>query len=238
MQRNDDQRNRPRRRPADTDLHDYTGVQRGVYGRYDEDDWQPRERAASREADWDYGNFSAERGSAATAHGDWPREPRFPGERQRGDYRDHYGGERGHHPHEGGYYGAGSEAATRGAGAHGGYAESIGGAPGSGAYGRPRGRPGEDFRGRGPKNYQRSDERLCEDINERLTAAADIDAGDIRVEVNAGTVVLHGYVDRRQTRYRVEDLVERCSGVRDIDNRLRVGPAPADSSAERGEGVP
>ncbi|HEX6178217.1 MAG TPA: RNA-binding protein, partial [Thermoanaerobaculia bacterium] len=43
------------------------------------------------------------------------------------------------------------------------------------------GRP--SFRGRGPKNYQRSDDRIREEVCERLTWADDVDATEIDVNV-------------------------------------------------------
>ncbi|HEU4600597.1 MAG TPA: BON domain-containing protein [Steroidobacteraceae bacterium] len=76
-------------------------------------------------------------------------------------------------------------------------------------------------RGRGPKGYARSDERLREMICERLTDDPRIDASEIDVEVHEQTVKLTGSVPNRQTKYEVEDLVEHC-GAKDIDNQLRV----------------
>ena len=76
-------------------------------------------------------------------------------------------------------------------------------------------------RGRGPKGYMRSDERLLETICERLTDDPRIDAVDIEVDVKQQVVTLRGTVDRRHTKYAVEELVENC-GLRDIDNQLRV----------------
>jgi osmotically-inducible protein OsmY len=100
----------------------------------------------------------------------------------------------------------------------------------SGGYGsgysqvgnRSGGQQQRGFSGRGPKGYTRSDERLREDINERLTDDYAIDAGDISVEVRNGTVTLTGSVDERWMKHHVEDLVDRCSGVQDIENRLTV----------------
>jgi hypothetical protein len=243
MNRNGNDRNRPARPPSPDDLRAYSGVQRGAYGRYDEDDWQPREERG--EEPWGYGDYAAERGLSQNPRGDWSRDrqPYVNADAQRGDYRDHYGNERGH-GREFGYHGSGVDEERRpggqahpgrggfASGAYGGYAEHTSGERGSGAYGHPRGRPGEDFRGRGPKNYVRSDERLREDINERLTADPQIDASEIEVEVQEGHVVLKGTVDRRQTRYRVEDLVDACAGVRDIDNRLGIGPAQTRGSGD------
>ena len=82
---------------------------------------------------------------------------------------------------------------------------------------------GGDYRGRGPKGYQRSDERLQEVICDRLTDDPRIDASDISVEVRDCVVRLTGSVDDRRTKYDVEELVERC-GAKEIDNQLRVQP--------------
>ena len=46
------------------------------------------------------------------------------------------------------------------------------------------------FRGRGPKNYQRSDERIREDVCERLTYDERVDASDVEVDVREGVVRL------------------------------------------------
>jgi osmotically-inducible protein OsmY len=77
-------------------------------------------------------------------------------------------------------------------------------------------------RGKGPKGYTRSDERLKEVICEKLTEDPMIDASEINIEVTGQTVKLTGSVDDRSTKYEVEELVERCGGVKDIDNQLRV----------------
>src|SRR5690606_1350571 len=45
-------------------------------------------------------------------------------------------------------------------------------------------------RGKGPKGYTRSDERIVEDINDRLTDDSYVDAENIEVGVNGGEVVL------------------------------------------------
>jgi hypothetical protein len=83
-----------------------------------------------------------------------------------------------------------------------------------------RGRP--SFRGRGPKNYQRSDDRIREEVCERLTDADDVDATDIDVSVSGGTVTLSGSVDERYAKRRAEDIVESVAGVRDVENSIRI----------------
>ena len=76
-------------------------------------------------------------------------------------------------------------------------------------------------RGKGPKGYQRSDERLKEMICERLREDPDIDASDVTVSVQNSRVTLEGTVDSRRTKNLVEDVAEQL-GVNDVQNNLRV----------------
>lgn len=78
------------------------------------------------------------------------------------------------------------------------------------------------FRGRGPKGYTRSDERIREDVNDRLTDHPSIDATDITVQVREGEVTLEGHVDSRYVKRLAEEVVEDVSGVKDVMNHLRV----------------
>lgn len=96
------------------------------------------------------------------------------------------------------------------------------GGHGDGGRGGASAQPATGFRGRGPKNYQRPDQRIVEDLCERLTDDDDIDASDIEVQVDQGVVTLAGTVGERWMKHRAEDLAGRCSGVRDVDNRIRV----------------
>jgi osmotically-inducible protein OsmY len=81
---------------------------------------------------------------------------------------------------------------------------------------------GTSHTGRGPKGYERSDERLREIICERLTDDPWIDASDVTIEVANKTVKLSGTVNNRQTKYEIEELIERTTNVREIDNQLKV----------------
>jgi hypothetical protein len=74
----------------------------------------------------------------------------------------------------------------------------------------------------GPKGYQRSDERLREDISERLMQAYDIDSSEVTVQVLGGKVVLEGTVPTRFMKHAIEDIADVVPGVQDVDNRLRV----------------
>lgn len=76
--------------------------------------------------------------------------------------------------------------------------------------------------GIGPKGYKRSDERIHEDICERLIDSDHVDCGDVSVEVKDGTVTLEGTVPDRYMKYEIEDIADSCSGVRDVENNIRV----------------
>jgi BON domain len=93
------------------------------------------------------------------------------------------------------------------------------------------------YAGRGPRNYQRSDERVREDVCERLTMDPHVDASGVEVQVRDGEVILGGTVSDRAQKYRAEDLVESIRGVRDISNQIRVRRAglPGGSERDRGE---
>ena len=94
------------------------------------------------------------------------------------------------------------------------------------------------FAGRGPQGYKRSDERITEDINEDLTQHPDIDASNISVEVQNGEVTLKGTVPDRETKRRAEDIAESCSGVKDVQNQLRVkreGESESETRKEKGD---
>lgn len=88
------------------------------------------------------------------------------------------------------------------------------------------GRPGDVgrglFVGKGPKGYQRSDERILEDVSDALARNGELDASEIVVQVSAGEVTLDGTVPDRSSKRLAEDLVEDLLGVKHVHNRLRV----------------
>ena len=80
----------------------------------------------------------------------------------------------------------------------------------------------QNFSGIGPQDYQRSDQRIMEDVCERLTDHGMIDASDIEINVDNRKVTLNGTVPDRQTKRMAEDIVDDVFGVDDIDNNLKV----------------
>ncbi|HTM70381.1 MAG TPA: BON domain-containing protein, partial [Luteimonas sp.] len=92
---------------------------------------------------------------------------------------------------------------------------------------------GRDYRGVGPADYTRSDERIREDLNERLTEAHDLDASGLSVEVEGGVATLRGRVPQRWMKHRAEDLADGCIGVTDIRNHIVVGDGTSGTSASK-----
>jgi osmotically-inducible protein OsmY len=89
-------------------------------------------------------------------------------------------------------------------------------------------------KGKGPKGYKRSDDRIKEDINDRLSDDPYVDASEIDVEVSAGEVTLSGTVDSKHEKRRVEDIVEAISGVGNVENRLKVKTHSYANAANQG----
>ena len=77
-------------------------------------------------------------------------------------------------------------------------------------------------RGKGPRNYQRPDARISDDVNDLLADDELIDASDIEVTVRSCEVSLSGTVNNRDAKRRAEDIAESVSGVKNVENRLRV----------------
>lgn len=90
------------------------------------------------------------------------------------------------------------------------------------------------FSGRGPKSYRRSDDRIKEDVCEALTRDAHIDASDVEIEVKEGEVTLSGFVPERNMKHHAEDIIEHCTGVKDVTNNLRVRRESSSTSSASG----
>lgn len=73
-----------------------------------------------------------------------------------------------------------------------------------------------------PKGYIRSDERIREDLCERLTHSGRLDVHDVEVNVASGVVTLTGTVPDRMQKYRIEDMADDVFGVKEVQNELRV----------------
>jgi hypothetical protein len=131
----------------------------------------------------------------------------------------HFGGSSGGYGHVGNY------------GAEGGrtWQDQAPGPQQQGTRGSPQ-RMGQGHRGKGPKNFQRTDERIREAVSEALEIHDDIDATHIEVLVKNAEVILSGNVDTRDAKRLAEDVAASVSGVRDVQNQIKV-----DNERERGK---
>jgi osmotically-inducible protein OsmY len=160
------------------------------------------------------------RGGQASNDSEWTR-----------DRAPRYGGEEGSYVQAGGYGHGGTFAQGRGYGSTPDRDRNVpassfgaGSTRGDGqiAWGDSPSRPSGGFAGRGPKGYVRSDERIREDVCDRLSVDDDIDASDLEVSVEAGEVTLEGTVQTRSMKHHAENLADEVVGVKDVHNRLRV----------------
>jgi osmotically-inducible protein OsmY len=69
---------------------------------------------------------------------------------------------------------------------------------------------------------QPSDRQLHDEIRQRLEQTQDIDVSQVKVAVLEGKVTLEGTVPEPAMQQAIEDLVDVCPGVQDIENKLSV----------------
>lgn len=86
--------------------------------------------------------------------------------------------------------------------------------------------------GKGPKGYRRSDERIRDEVSDRLSDDHWLDASDIEVRVENGEVTLSGTVTDRDSKRRAERLAESCSGVSDVQNNIKVRSASSTTTGD------
>lgn len=75
-----------------------------------------------------------------------------------------------------------------------------------------------------PKGYTRTDERIRDDICERL-AYSGLDVSEVEVKVSEGVATLEGTVAHDSSLTAIEDHVTDCLGVQGIQNHVRVQQA-------------
>lgn len=92
------------------------------------------------------------------------------------------------------------------------------------------------FTGYGPSDWQRQDENIREDVNERLTMHGHLDARQMHVQVDNGVVTLTGSVPSRREKRMAEDIADSVGGVRDVQNQLRVEHRNRQNQSGQGRG--
>jgi hypothetical protein len=105
---------------------------------------------------------------------------------------------------------------------------------GGGSEGRWGQSESQQQRGRAPKGWKRSDDRIKDDICETLEYRTNINAEDIDIQVKDGEVTLSGTVRSRQEKRQIEDTVEQAMGVKEVHNQLRV-KKDSDQGSQQGQ---
>ncbi|HEY7612456.1 MAG TPA: BON domain-containing protein [Gemmatimonadales bacterium] len=89
--------------------------------------------------------------------------------------------------------------------------------------------PGGVYHGQGvpqgaprPAVRRKTDDSLAREIHEILTTDPELDAADVEVVVEGGSVTLSGEVEHPDAKLLAEELTESVSGVRLVHNRLVV----------------
>lgn len=90
------------------------------------------------------------------------------------------------------------------------------------------------YTGLGPADYVRSDDRIREDVCDRLTEHGGIDAREVRVQVDGGEVTLQGEVEERVEKFMAEEVADTVVGVREVHNRIRLRGRNRGRAEERG----
>jgi osmotically-inducible protein OsmY len=80
-----------------------------------------------------------------------------------------------------------------------------------------------DHSGVGPKAERSPDDVILDDVNQRLTNDANLDASGIEVTVLNGEVTLNGSVPIRADQRLAQDLIETVPGITAVHNNLRIG---------------
>jgi hypothetical protein len=142
------------------------------------------------------------------------------------DYREGFGGEA---------YGGGMTGSDY-ARSYGGRGEDMGADAGSWTERRVEEEAGP-HRGRGPRGWSRSDDRLRETVSEALMHDRLLDAREIEVLVEGGVVTLTGEVPGASDVRHAENVARRCGGVAEVRNQLEVhGRARRELTLQGGAG--
>lgn len=76
-------------------------------------------------------------------------------------------------------------------------------------------------RGKAPKNYKKSDDRIRDDVSERLIDDG-YDCSDVEVNCSEGIVTLSGECCSRDTKHGMERSASDVHGVKDVNNQMRL----------------
>ncbi len=67
-----------------------------------------------------------------------------------------------------------------------------------------------------------ADERIWEEVHDRLMRHPDLDVAEVEIEVEEAEVTLAGRVDSREAKWLAEEVTRTVPGVQGVHNRLKV----------------
>jgi osmotically-inducible protein OsmY len=67
-----------------------------------------------------------------------------------------------------------------------------------------------------------ADERIWEEVHDRLMRHPDLDVAEVEIEVEEAEVTLAGRVDSREAKWLAEEVTRTVPGVHDVHNRIKV----------------
>lgn len=86
------------------------------------------------------------------------------------------------------------------------------------------------------RDHRRADERIREEVSDRLGDDHSVDASGISVDVQKGGVTLSGTVTSRDQKRRAGDIADCISGVKEVTNNIRVSCDDPHQSRTSGAG--
>lgn len=89
-----------------------------------------------------------------------------------------------------------------------------------------------DDRGKGPKNYHPSDNKIYERVCDTLSKSQIFDATHIQVTVKGGSILLEGEVETKNDKLMAESLIEALPGVKQVKNKLQLLDGPISGPSE------
>lgn len=96
----------------------------------------------------------------------------------------------------------------------------------------------QQARRNGPKGYQRSDDRIREQVVERLMDGTQIDLQDVECHVKDGVVTLSGTVKSRHCRHELENIADSVWGVKEVENNVKVRREDESGASSQAEAKP
>lgn len=91
---------------------------------------------------------------------------------------------------------------------------------------------------RGPRSYRRSDERIRDDICDRLFGDTGADASEVTIDVSAAVVTLTGTVPDPEDKRVISQIAASVLGVERVDDRIDILAAQPEGSTATKEPEP